>query len=284
MGGRWAVHNTMDSLKKARHTFNESISVFPSVVVFNGGKPGLLAAKGAVSCYFQANKGQSNITAEPDVVYVGITDFDGYQTLNAGSTRFLPLPPMVVSQRPGTEGSGINRARTLYLYAAANNSAHRQNMAWQWSAGENGNFGLGIGQLLDAYPTLHGTFAGDAFVDFSPPEGKVEGAALAMLLVNRFTKVNDIIWDLTADTTTDHHLQLPTLPAAAMSLSRNIVCMTENLDTWESICKSVDFLMEDCQLYFDNFWEKPTPDGEGISVFYKPNVIPSMQCTPKPHT
>ena len=69
-----------------------------------------------------------------------------------------------------------------------------------------------------------------------------------------------------------------------MSLSRNIVCMTENLDTWESICKSVDFLMEDCQLYFDNFWEKPTPDGEGISVFYKPNVIPSMQCTPKPHT
>ena len=185
-------------------------------MLFSGGKPGLVAAKTVVSTHYQCNKGPSNIDKEPDVVYVCITNFEGYQSLMkaASQTRFFALPPTVVSQQPSA-GSVISLSPTLYLYAAASNETHRLDMARQWATGAEGYFGLGIGQLLSAYPTLHGTFAGDAFVDFAHPPFKVEGAALAMIVVTRCTRVGDIIWDLSATFTADHLLQLPTLPAAA---------------------------------------------------------------------
>ena len=47
-------------------------------MLFTGGKPGLLAAKGVVAVHFQANKLQSGLDAEPNVVYVSITNFEEY--------------------------------------------------------------------------------------------------------------------------------------------------------------------------------------------------------------
>ena len=67
VGRHWAVHKSIDFLKKARHAFRTG-GVFPNIVFFTGGKPGLLAAKGVVSAHFQANKQQSNLDAEPNVV------------------------------------------------------------------------------------------------------------------------------------------------------------------------------------------------------------------------
>jgi hypothetical protein len=276
VGKGWAVHQTADSLKKARHAFSGSVDdVFPSAVFFCGGKPGLVAAKAVVSAHYQANKSFSNLDKEPDVVYLSITDFEGYQSLiKASSTRFFALPPTLVSQQPSA-GSVISLSTTLYLYAAASNETHRLEMARHWASGAEGDFGLGIGQLLSAIPTLHGTFAGDAFVDFAHPPFKVESAALAMLMVNRCTRVGDIIWDLSATLTANHLMQLPTLPAAALSLSRKIVCVTKHLVTAELICQTFDYLQDTCQPYFDGFWLEPPKDGQG-TMFYQPNVILGM--------
>jgi hypothetical protein len=244
-------------------------------VFFSGGKPGLLNAKAVVSAHYQANKSDSNLDKELNVVYLSITSFEGYQLLNkAAPARFFALPPTLVSQQPSA-GSVISLSSTLYLYAAASNETHRLEMARNWASGAGGAFGMGIGQLLSAIPTLHGTFAGDAFVDFTHPPFKVDGAALAMLVVNRCTRVGDIIWDLSATLTADHLLLLPTLPAAAMSLSRKIVCVTEHLVTAELLCQSFDYLQDACQQYFDGFWLEPPKDGQG-TMFYQPNVILGM--------
>ena len=113
----------------------------------------------------------------------------------------------------------------------------------------------GIGELPKAVPALHGTFAGDAFVDIAyNPQTKVAGAALPMIMVTRFTRVADCIWDLTPAFTINHQLQLPMLPAAALSMGRQFVCVAEHLETTERICKTVDLFSEECQLYFDGYY------------------------------
>ena len=98
----------------------------------------------------------------------------------------------MVSQQP-SPGSVINLTPTLYLYAADNNETHQLSMAHQWAEGTDGDFGPGIGELLEAVLALHVAYAGDAFVNFEYPPTKVVGAALTMIMATRFTRVADII-------------------------------------------------------------------------------------------
>tara|TARA_B110000902_G_scaffold186720_1_gene211300 strand:- start:222 stop:1511 length:1290 start_codon:yes stop_codon:yes gene_type:complete len=252
--------------------------VYPSVVVFTGGKPGLSAAKAVVAAHIQSNTATDHLPAPPNVVYVSVVDYEGYFALMKASTRFPPLPLTVLTQRPSSKGSATMLARTFYLYAEANNETHRTQIARDWAAGEDADkskYGYGIDKLLAALPDLSGTATGDSFVDSGNPITKVPAAALTMLLVNRYSTVADIVWDLTATLTTNRKPQLPTLPAAVLALGRQYVGVADNMFIPELCCQTMEYLQNECGPYFDGFWTTPPADGRGTE-FYQANAIVTL--------
>jgi hypothetical protein len=234
--------------------------------------------KAVVAAHIQSNKEQDELPASPNVVYVSIVDYEGYFALMRASTRFLPLPLTVLSQQPSSDGSACTLAHTLYVYAEANNETYRTQIARSWAAGQDADksqCGFGVAKLLAALPDLHGAAAGDCFVDSGDPNTKVPTAALAMLLVNRYSPLAAIWWDLTATRTTNNKPQLPTLPAAVLALGRQYVGVAHNIFALELCCNSMEYLQAACGAYFDGLWTNPPADGRG-SEFYQPNALVTL--------
>jgi hypothetical protein len=105
--------------------------------------------------------------------------------------------------------------------------------------------------LTKMAPLLAGCAKGNAFHSVHSNQARYS-TGVASLLVARCSREGETIWNLCTDPT------MQALPMAALAMKRNYVCLAasdHNYPRMVDAMENITFLLDDCRLLFDGFWE-----------------------------
>jgi hypothetical protein len=267
-GQPWAVHQSFNSLAKARHNLPQPM---PTTVFFDGGIAGLKAAKALVLKHRAANKTEEKGNKFIQPLYVSFTDYDGWTTLAlAMGGGVSPLPPTVhtytaVCEEHELENEYLQKwiietkpdqvkvlVHNMWVFAHVDDATRREECLYMER--------VGSGVEVDVQSYLSGMVSAQPGGDCFNTLGHTEqdgGPAFAIHAVLRYSHKGGTIWDVSSKI--EHNMNH--LPMCALELGRSYVCIAPLGHRFmHAVFRMQDasFLHQTCMTLYDGRWEPGT--------------------------
>jgi hypothetical protein len=259
----WALHpNTASLIKKGMHTFENWRNAVPHVIFFDNGVAGLRCAQQTVAKYFKSYESFNDNVPVPMMppLYVSLTNYSGWQALSQVVQDGVPaLPPTVHTGFVQDKKKKDHLSNTWVFAHVADTSrakvwtktpdAHLHPIS---SSNKISNADQQTDQILENLGTImQGDREGHAFVSMGSSSIDV-GPSLAALVVERYTRGTDTVWDLCGAR------PLLSLPMALLSAGRMYVGVIgpdeARFAKMVSDMYDINYLKHNCSPLFDGPW------------------------------